>query len=130
MAAEGRSLSVTLDHNFPSALASDHLPLFTALKSTGCPTMKLDTWSNEWAQVVRGLEALQQIEVTLEDKPFFLRGQLPGEASGALGARSEFILVSRLPRAILGSSNILNHRPENAVMGNQRHKQMRKTSSG
>ena len=51
-------------------------------------------------------------------------------AALALGARSEFVPVSRLPRAILGSSNILNHRPEHAVMGNHRHKQMRKTSSG
>jgi hypothetical protein len=31
-----------LDHNFLSALAYDHVPLFAALKSAGCPTMKLD----------------------------------------------------------------------------------------
>jgi transposase len=40
----------------------------------------------EWAQVVRGLEALQQVEATFQDKRFLLRSQLSAEASAALRA--------------------------------------------
>ena len=35
----------------------------------------------EWAQVIRGLEALQQVEATFQDKRFVLRSQLTSEAS-------------------------------------------------
>jgi len=35
----------------------------------------------EWAQVIRGLEALQQVEATFRDKRFVLRSQLTSEAS-------------------------------------------------
>ena len=40
----------------------------------------------EWAQVLRGLEALQQVEATFEQKRFLLRSQLTNEASAALRA--------------------------------------------
>ena len=40
----------------------------------------------EWAQVLRGLEALQQVEATFQDKRFLLRSQLNAEASVALRA--------------------------------------------
>jgi hypothetical protein len=40
----------------------------------------------EWAQVIRGLDALQQVEVTFQDKRFVLRSQLTSEASAALRA--------------------------------------------
>ena len=40
----------------------------------------------EWAQVIRGLNALQQVEVTFRDKRFVLRSQLTSEASAALRA--------------------------------------------
>jgi transposase len=40
----------------------------------------------EWAQVIRGLEALQQVEATFQDKRFVLRSQLTSEASAALRA--------------------------------------------
>jgi len=40
----------------------------------------------EWAQVVRGLEALQQVEAVFQDKRFLLRSQLCAEASVALRA--------------------------------------------
>jgi len=48
--------------------------------------MKFADLQCEWAQVVGGLEALQQIEATFQDKPFLLRSQLSGEASAALRA--------------------------------------------
>jgi hypothetical protein len=48
------SLSVTLDDNFFSALASDYLALFTALKSAGCPTMKLDDMAG---QIIDGIHS-------------------------------------------------------------------------
>jgi transposase len=40
----------------------------------------------EWARVLNGLEALQQVEVTFENKRFLLRSQLSSEASAALRA--------------------------------------------
>ena len=40
----------------------------------------------EWARVIRGLEALQQVEATFQDKRFVLRSQLTSEASAALRA--------------------------------------------
>jgi hypothetical protein len=43
--------------------------------------MKFADLQCEWAQVVRGLEALQQV-----DKRFLLRSQLTAEASAALRA--------------------------------------------
>jgi len=48
--------------------------------------MKFADLQCEWAQVLRGLEALQQVEATFEDKRFLLRSQLNGEASAALRA--------------------------------------------
>ena len=48
--------------------------------------MKFADLQCEWAQVVGGLEALQQLEATFQDKPFLLRSQLSGEASAALRA--------------------------------------------
>src|SRR6476660_2327976 len=39
-----------------------------------------------WTQVIRGLAALQQVEVTFQDKCFVLRSQLTSEASAALRA--------------------------------------------
>jgi transposase len=48
--------------------------------------MKFADLQCEWAQVLRGLEALQQVEATFEDKRFLLRNQLNGEASAALRA--------------------------------------------
>ena len=38
--------------------------------------MKFANLQCEWAQVVRGLEALQQVEATFQDKRFLLRSQL------------------------------------------------------
>src|SRR6266436_7450198 len=46
--------------------------------------MKFADFQCEWAQVLRGLEALQQVEATFQDKRFLLRSQLTGEASAAL----------------------------------------------
>jgi transposase len=40
----------------------------------------------EWAQVLRGLEAFQQVEATFQNKRFLLRSQLSAEASAALRA--------------------------------------------
>jgi Transposase DDE domain len=48
--------------------------------------MKFADLQCEWAQVVRGLEALQQVEATFQDKRFLLRSQLSAEASAALRA--------------------------------------------
>jgi len=48
--------------------------------------MKFADLQCEWAQVLRGLEALQQVEATFEDKRFLLRSQLGAEASAALRA--------------------------------------------
>jgi hypothetical protein len=48
--------------------------------------MKFADFQCEWAQVLRGLEALQQVEATFEDKRFLLRSQLGAEASAALRA--------------------------------------------
>ena len=48
--------------------------------------MKFADLQCEWAQVVRGLEALRQVEATFQDKRFLLRSQLTGEASAALRA--------------------------------------------
>jgi Transposase DDE domain len=48
--------------------------------------MKFADLQCEWAQVVRGLEALQQVEATFQDKRFLLRSQLGAEASAALRA--------------------------------------------
>ena len=48
--------------------------------------MKFADLKCEWAQVIRGLEALQQVEATFQDKRFVLRSQLTSEASAALRA--------------------------------------------
>lgn len=48
--------------------------------------MKFADLKCEWAQVIRGLEALQHVEVTFQDKCFVLRSQLTSEASAALRA--------------------------------------------
>jgi DDE family transposase len=48
--------------------------------------MKFADLQCEWAQVVRGLEALQQVAATFQDKRFLLRSQLSAEASAALRA--------------------------------------------
>jgi hypothetical protein len=48
--------------------------------------MKFADLQCEWAQVIRGLEALQQVEATFQDKRFLLRSQLSAEASAALRA--------------------------------------------
>jgi Transposase DDE domain len=48
--------------------------------------MKFADFQCEWAQVLRGLEALQQVEATFQDKRFLIRSQLTGEASAALRA--------------------------------------------
>jgi hypothetical protein len=40
----------------------------------------------EWAQVLRGLEGLQEVELTYQNQRFLLRTQLKGEASTALRA--------------------------------------------
>jgi transposase len=48
--------------------------------------MKFADLKSEWAQIIRGLEALQQVEVTFQEKRFVLRSQLTSEASAALRA--------------------------------------------
>jgi len=48
--------------------------------------MKFADLQCEWSQVLRGLEGLQQVEATFQDKHFLLRSQLTGEASAALRA--------------------------------------------
>jgi transposase len=48
--------------------------------------MKFADLKCQWAQVIRGLEALQHVEVTFQDKCFVLRSQLTSEASAALRA--------------------------------------------
>ena len=48
--------------------------------------MKFADLQCEWSQVLRGLEALQQVEATFQDKRFLLRSQLTREASAALRA--------------------------------------------
>jgi hypothetical protein len=48
--------------------------------------MQFADLEREWAQVLRGLEALQQVETTFEEKRFLLRSQLTNEASAALRA--------------------------------------------
>jgi hypothetical protein len=48
--------------------------------------MKFPNLQCEWARVIRGLEALQQVEATFQDKRFVLRSQLTREASAALRA--------------------------------------------
>jgi transposase len=48
--------------------------------------MKFADLKREWAQVIRGLEALQQVEATFQEKRFVLRSQLTSEASAALRA--------------------------------------------
>ena len=48
--------------------------------------MKFADLQGEWAQVLRGLEALQQVEATFQNKRFLLRSQLSAEASAALRA--------------------------------------------
>jgi len=48
--------------------------------------MKFADSKCEWAQVIRGLEALQQVEATFQEKSFVLRSQLTSEASAALRA--------------------------------------------
>jgi transposase len=48
--------------------------------------MKFADFKCEWAQVIRGLDSLQQVEVTFQDKRFVLRSPLTSEASAALRA--------------------------------------------
>jgi hypothetical protein len=48
--------------------------------------MKFADLKCEWAQIIRGLEALQQVEVAFQDQRFVLRSQLTSEASAALRA--------------------------------------------
>jgi transposase len=48
--------------------------------------MKFADLKCEWAQVIRGLEALQQVEASFQEKRFVLRSQLTSEASAALRA--------------------------------------------
>jgi transposase len=48
--------------------------------------MKFAGLKCESAQVIRGLAALQQVEVAFQDKRFVLRSQLTNEASAALRA--------------------------------------------
>ena len=48
--------------------------------------MKFVGLRGEWAQVLRGLEALQQVEATFQNKRFLLRSQLSAEASATLRA--------------------------------------------
>jgi len=56
----------------------------------------------EWPQVLRGLEALQQVEATFQDKRFLLRSQLTGEASAALRAAGVAAppTLRELPRSV------------------------------
>ena len=42
--------------------------------------------ASEWTQVLRGLEGLQEVELTYQGRRFLLRSQLNGEASAALRA--------------------------------------------
>jgi transposase len=48
--------------------------------------MKFADLKCEWAQVIRGLDALQHVEVAFQDKCFVLRSQLTSEVSAALRA--------------------------------------------
>ena len=48
--------------------------------------MKFANLQCEWAQALRGLEALQEVKATFQDKRFLLRSQLNAEASAALRA--------------------------------------------
>lgn len=48
--------------------------------------MKFVNLEREWTQVLRGLEALQQVEANFEQRRFLLRSQLTDEASVALRA--------------------------------------------
>ena len=48
--------------------------------------MKFADLKCEWAQVIRGLEAFEQVEASFQDKRLFLRSQLTSEASAALRA--------------------------------------------
>src|SRR5215467_14525689 len=48
--------------------------------------MKFADLKCEWAQVIRGLEALQHVEVTFQDKCFVLRSHLTAHASQAVRA--------------------------------------------
>jgi hypothetical protein len=48
--------------------------------------MKFADLKCEWAQVIRGLEALHQVEAAFQEKRFVLRSQLTSEASTALRA--------------------------------------------
>ena len=60
-------------------MASEQLLLKTELERR----MKFADLKCEWAQVIRGLAALQQVEVAFQDKCFVL---LTSEASAALRA--------------------------------------------
>jgi hypothetical protein len=46
--------------------------------------MKFVDLKCEWAQIIRGLEALQQVEMAFQDRRFVLRSQLTSETSAAL----------------------------------------------
>jgi len=56
------------------------------LKTELVRRMKFADLKCEWAQVIRGLDALQHVEVAFQDKCFVLRSQLTSEASAALRA--------------------------------------------
>ena len=67
--------------------------------------MKFADLQCEWAQVLRGLEALQQVEATFEDKRFLLRSQLNAEASAALRATG-VAAPPNLARVALKAANL------------------------
>jgi hypothetical protein len=48
--------------------------------------LKLTGSRCEWAQLLRGLEGLQEVELTFQNQRFLLRTPLKGEASAALRA--------------------------------------------
>ena len=43
-------------------------------------------WKAEWAEIIRGLDNLQQVELLLQGSRFLLRGQISGDALQALRA--------------------------------------------
>ena len=48
--------------------------------------LKFAGFQCEWSPVLRGLEALQQVEATFQEKRFHLRSQITIEASAAFRA--------------------------------------------
>ena len=66
----------------------------------------------EWAQVLRGLEAFQQVEATFQDKRFLLRSQLNAEASATLRAAGVAAppAVRELPQSGRSGENVVPKR--------------------